>query len=251
MDWIEPLLAKYGENRWCVIVDADELLVYPNSEKALLAEFCLKLERANVNALPCIMIDMYPNGNIENVTYCEGQSFIEASPFFDKTGYQFSPTATDVPKIIGGPRMRMFYADFIDTGFVARARRWAVNRSLRIPLVRKLSILQQLRLEPPILNKVPLVKWDKNMIFHAAAHFITGARVASARGALLHFKFLGDFKKRTNEEMVRSAYFMGGAEYKRYSDVIRRHAYIDFSCALSTRYRGTGQLLDLGLIQEI
>ena len=55
MDWIEPLLKKYGENRWCLIVDADELLVYPNSEDLPLAQFCQRLDALNVNALPCIL----------------------------------------------------------------------------------------------------------------------------------------------------------------------------------------------------
>ena len=70
------------------------------------------------------------------------------------------------------------------------------------------------------------------MTFTSAAHFVRGARIASARCALLHFKFLGDFNRRVNEEMARRAYFMNGAEYELYFKLIRRQTGIDFSCRI-------------------
>ena len=258
MDWIEPLLIEYGENRWCLIVDADELLVYPNSESTPLAALCQSLDRANANAMPCIMIDMYPEGSIENVIYREGQSFIDASPLFDRSGYKFLLSDyPDIPMIIGGPRLRMFLPHLLDTR-TAHARRWIIGCITNIPIlrkllprVRKLPILQRPSQLPPALNKVPLVRWNRDMTFTSAAHFIRGARIASARCALLHFKFLGDFNRRVNEEMARRAYFMNGAEYELYFKSLRRHTGIDFRCALSTRYKGTQQLLELELLKEI
>ena len=256
MDWIEPLLSEYGEDQWCLIVDADELLVYPNSESTPLAALCQSLDRTNANAMPCIMIDMYPEGSIEKVKYREEQSFIDASPFFDRCGYKLLDSA-DEPMIIGGPRLRMFNPEVPDRR-TAHVRRWIVGRITRIPILRrllpklrKIPILHRPKPHPPILNKVPLVRWNRNMTFTSAAHFVRGARVASARCALLHFKFLGDFNRRVNEEMARRAYFMNGAEYELYSKLIRRQTGIDFSCPFSTRYNGTQQLLELGLLKEL
>ena len=256
MDWIEPLLSEYGEDQWCLIVDADELLVYPNSESTPLAALCQSLDRMNANAMPCIMIDMYPEGSIEKVKYREGQSFIDASPFFDRGGYKLLESA-DVPMIIGGPRLRMFNPDVPDRR-TAHVRRWIVGCITRIPILRrflpklrKLPILHRPKPHPPILNKVPLVRWNRDMTFTSAAHFVRGARIASARCALLHFKFLGDFNRRVNEEMARRAYFMNGAEYELYSMLIRRQTGIDFGCPFSTRYTGTQQLLELGLLKEL
>ena len=256
MDWIEPLLAEYGTNRWCLIVDADELLVYPNSESTPLAELCQSLDRAKLNAVPAIMVDMYPEGNIEKVEYRQGQSFIDASPFFDRGGYKFSDAGHE-PMIIGGPRLRMFYPELPDRR-TAHVRRWIVGCIARIPILRnlvprlrKLPILHRPKPCPPILNKVPLVRWNKDMTFSSAAHFVRGARIASARCVLLHFKFLGDFNRRVNEEMVRRAYFMNGAEYNIYYKFIRGQTGIDFSCALSTRYNGSRHLLELGLLGRL
>ena len=84
MDWLEPLLDTYGKEHWCLVADADELLVYPESESVPLPAFCQGLDQQGVNALICMMIDMYPEGNAEEVQYQEGQSFLEACPFLTK-----------------------------------------------------------------------------------------------------------------------------------------------------------------------
>ena len=91
------------------------------------------------------------------------------------------------------------------------------------------------------------------MSFDPAAHCLRGpgARLSSGTGALLHFKFLGDFSRRISEEMVRRAYFKNGEEYRQYFGRVARGDGIDFTCELSTKYTGSKQLLELGLIREI
>lgn len=107
MDWIEPLLHQYGQNRWCLIVDADELLVYPDSESVPLREFCQMLGQINADAFGCLLIDMYPAGNIHDVTYVPGQSFVDVCPFFDSSGYKCLWADRKGPSIVGGPRLSM------------------------------------------------------------------------------------------------------------------------------------------------
>ena len=62
MDWLEPLLHLYGRRQWCLVADADELLVYPGSESTPLPDFCGALDDQKVDALICMMLDMYPEG---------------------------------------------------------------------------------------------------------------------------------------------------------------------------------------------
>ncbi len=255
MNWIESLLKTYGQNQWCVIVDADELLVYPNSETLPLTEFCQKLDRRKDNALPCIMIDMYSEGNIEEVEYHEGQSLIEACPFFDRSGYRYIPLShSDVPIIIGGPRLRTFFPELLDWRLSARTRRWILDNFVkvmrRVPYLKQLPTLQNLRpLVAPMLNKVPLVRWNEQMCLGPAAHFISGARVAAGNGALLHFKFLGDFGRRLDEEAIRRAYV--GDEYKRYFERVGQETPLNFMCEISTRFNSSQQLLQLGLLKNL
>jgi hypothetical protein len=244
MKWIEPLLAEYGAGRWCVVADADELLVYPDSETAPLHEFCAALDRVGANALPCIMLDMYPAGDVKNLAYVAGQSFIEACPFFDSDGYRWNSNSADGPTIFGGPRLRTFYPELLDRRYITRMRRRLLYQIGK--LVPKLSPTPG-----PALNKVPLVRWSKGMTFAAAAHYLYGGTLAQCNGALLHFKFLADFGDRVREEVGRKAYFRGGEEYRRYYGRLGSDARLDFMCAASARYSGTDQLKALGLIRGL
>ena len=87
------------------------------------------------------------------------------------------------------------------------------------------------------------------MSFGSAAHYLHGARLARGNGALLHFKFIADFRNRVNEEIVRRAYFRGGEEYARYYARFGAGAAIDFGCDASVRYGGASQLAELGLVR--
>ncbi len=242
MSWLEPLLATYGLGRWCIVVDADELLVHPQAEAVPLPKFCANLERAGANALPCIMLDMYPAGDIDHADYQAGQSFIEACPFLDRTGYRWFANGAEGPTIYGGPRVRMFYPELVDRSLVARLRR-------RIAYHLGKVFPQLTPRRGPLLNKVPLVRWNAGMSFGSAAHYLHGARLAPGNGALLHFKFIADFRNRVNEEIVRRAYFRGGEEYARYYARFGAGAAIDFSCDASVRYSGASQLAELGLVR--
>jgi glycosyl transferase family 2 len=243
MNWIEPLLARYGLDRWCIVADADELLAYPKCETVSLPEFCAGLGRLGTNALPCIMLDMYPAGDINQLAYAPGQSFIEACPFFDRDGYRWISNGPGGPTIVGGPRVRMFYPELLDRRLSTRMRRRFLYHVGQF-----VSLASPVR--GPMLSKVPLVLWSTGMAFGSAAHYLSGARLASGNGALLHFKFLAEFGDRVREELVRKAYFRGGEEYERYYARLGAGAAMDFTCAASVRYRGTGQLAALGLIRE-
>lgn len=248
IDWIQPLLDQFGQSRWCVIVDADELLVYPDSETVPLQKFCEELDDSHANAFPCYLLDMYPEGPIDNIKYKPGQPFLDACPFFDESGYRWihrrkkGPTVG--PTIVGGPRLRMFNPELLD-------------RRLRTRIKRKLltccgKIFPGVSPPRPItLNKIPLVRWNEKMSFEDAAHDISFANLASGVGALLHFKYLGNFVDKVREEMTRKAYCNDGEEYARYFRLLKNNHQLDFTCGLSRRFAGSRQLLELGLIKEI
>jgi hypothetical protein len=239
MDWIEPLLQQHGQNRWCLIVDADELLVYPDSERIPLRELCQMLDQINADGFFCLLIDMYPDRNINEVTYLPGQSFLEVCPFFDHSGYQCLWSGPNGPLVVGGPRLRTFYPEH-QAGI-----HWRFLRRIRAYSGKPIS-------DPPLLNKVPLVRWNNHMSFGPAAHYLRRAHLAKGNGALLHFKFLGDFIDRVEEELVRKAYFNEGEHYQSYFRRLRargnRIRKIDLMCKRSVRFDNSQQLVKLGLI---
>ena len=246
IDWIQPLLHQYGKNRWCIVTDADELLVYPNSETVALPAFCQTLDREHADAFLCMMLDMYPDGNIDDIEYIPGQPFIDACPFFDGTGYKWvarKPTDGGVgPRVYGGPRIRMFYPELLDRRLHIRSKRWLLTQLGRsFPKVKPP--------QPIPLNKIPLLRWNGNRSFlYAAQHDLSFANLANGYGALLHFKFLGNFTDQVKEELNRKAYF-GTEMYQKYAERLSKDASVNFKSNISIRYTGTRQLLELGLIK--
>jgi Glycosyl transferase family 2 len=112
IDWIEELLGFYGADRWCLIVDCDEHLVYPESEHFPIRQLCDALENKQLNCLATMFIDMYSNRPILRTWPGKGQGLVEACSFFDQRGYwNFPAVGSDMPRIFGGPRARLFWPE--------------------------------------------------------------------------------------------------------------------------------------------
>ena len=143
----------------------------------------------------------------------------------------------------------MFFPELLDRRLHTRLKRRILNDIACAPLLRR-TFLHNLR--PPIpapLHKVPLVRWGEGKSFFDAAHHLLGGTFGGTTGALLHFKFLGDFNNKVAEETVRKVYGNNSERYTRYAARLDRQGVpLDFMCELSTRYEGTAQLVGLGLI---
>lgn len=224
VDWLNTLLHRFGQNRWCLTVDADELLVFPHCEQVGLAELTRYLEARGANALPTFLLDMYSMEPIREAHYQAGTPFLSVCPFFDATGYWKQAGAgptRDLPTR-GGPRYRLFWE--------GRVRERA----------------------SPFLPKIPLVKWSKDLCYEASTHKISGARisVSDITGALLHFKFFADFPSRVEEEVKRQEQFDGASQCSAYWEVVSQQPDVGAFYEGSVRYRGSLQLMEMGLMRS-
>jgi hypothetical protein len=250
IDWITPLLNEYGVGHWCVIADTDELLVYQDYETEGLSVLCERLRSSGFDAFHCMLIDMYPSHSRDAEEYSAGQSFLKFSPFFDRKGYSFSRLEDGNITVKGGPRSRLFYSDF--RSLVARLARRIKSIVAGLPVIRSMNLFKNLNPKsPPLLNKVPLVYWNASMSYGGAAHYLYNAKIATETGALLHFKFLGDFASRMGNATLAAAYFNQGEEYKRYNARLRSQNVIGFQCNWTVPFEGSRQLIDLRLIRRV
>src|SRR5262249_7206253 len=85
--WINALLAALGREGWVLILDADELLIYPDSETVDLQAFTAELDRGGYELVQAVMLDMYGRGSICDTDYSSGTSFLAACPYFDSDSY--------------------------------------------------------------------------------------------------------------------------------------------------------------------
>src|SRR5689334_10124998 len=221
--WVDHLLRRYGVGHWCVVVDADELLLYPYCDSLSINELCRFLDHTASNAMDCVLLDMYPDVPLDQIRYRRGTDPLQTACWFDagpftevRAGPVYMPAQNlvhDGPeRLFGGMRKRVFDAN-------------------------------------PCLSKVPLVNFTKSMCLSVGTRLVEGARVSEIRGALLHFKYLQDFSDNVQREAVRGQYWQGASEYKRYLSVIGRVPQLNLHDPSSVKYEDSRQLIELGIMK--
>jgi hypothetical protein len=249
MDWLNALLAEFGERHWCLTVDIDELFCYPGSEVAPLRALTTFLDRHGYEAAGCLLLDLYPDGSLAACSYKEGDDLLAAAPYFDAGPYERIPVDLCPGFLIrGGMRERIFYPKFRTRGPAAR-----IYEGIRGRVARRLPRLHEIRwlrpAAPPVLTKVPLVRWDRRTRY-LSPHWVSPKIVAPVTGALLHFKFLADFHERAVYEAARGEYYDGATEYRRYARTFDGAPDRTLMYEGSTKFEGTAQLVRLGLMHD-
>jgi hypothetical protein len=211
MDWVNAVLCAHAVGRWVLVFDVDELFVYPNCETVDLRRFIGCLEARGEDALPALMVDMYSKVPVHEAVYTQGQAFLDVCPYFD---------ADDLRAGTGGPRERLFYGG-ADAG------------------------------QPPLLRKVPLVRWRAELAYRRATHRLEGVRASEARGALLHFKLFHDFADKVRDGVQRKQYWKGSVEYQAYLRGIEASPELRPFNAHSRRYEHSSQLVRLGIMEPL
>jgi glycosyltransferase involved in cell wall biosynthesis len=218
--WINEVLDSYVQNRWALILDADELFVYPRCETVDVQLLIGYLDSVEAQAMMAPLLDMYSKSPIRDTGYIPGKSLIEACPYFDGDTYDYADLGSDGSKVRsrGGARHRLF---------------WQGRR----------------RDHPsPFLPKIPLVKWQPGFALEASTHTMPGAKLTEATGVLLHFKFLQDFAERAGLEADRKEHFKGARQYAAYSEVLSANSDLAAYYDGSVRYEDSLQLVRLGLM---
>ncbi|MCB6178063.1 glycosyltransferase family 2 protein [Rhodobacter sp. Har01] len=226
MDWLMLLLRRHGHGRWCLTVDVDEFLIYPFCETRPLRALTDWLDSSGIRAFSAMLLDMYPQGPIQDQPYREGQNPFEIAQWFDSGNYLISRNWNYGNLWIqGGPRSRAFFADE--------------------------------PLQAPALNKIPLVRWHRSYAYVSSTHMLLprGLNLVfdewggeKASGCLLHAKFLDTFAAKAAEEVNRGQHYADSREYKAYIEGLKDQP--DFWCKWSEKYINWRQLEILGLMSK-
>lgn len=226
VDWLNHLQSKYAHGHWCVVVDADEFLLYPFCDTRPLRALTDWLDSCSIRSFGAMMLDMYPKGPLEDQPYQPGQNPMDIACWFDSGNYMISrnPVYGNL-WIQGGPRSRVFFADTPERA--------------------------------PALNKVPLIKWDRRYAYVNSTHMLLprglnlvyddrgGEKVS---GVLLHPKFLDILADKAPEEAARMQHYADAFEYRTYAQKLSGDAQL--WCKWSERYINWRQLEILGLMSK-
>ena len=223
MDWLTWLLFRHGHGHWCLTVDADEILVYPEHDTRPLAELTAWLDRRGVPMMAALMLDLYPQGPLSGASCPTGGDPAAALPWFDAHGYswEWQPRFRNI-SIRGGVRKRAFFSDRPELG--------------------------------PHLHKTPLIRWRRAYAYASSPHIALPRRLNGGfdarrdlpTGVLLHSKFLEVVIDKSREEKQRRQHFTHSERYDRYYDEII--ADPDLWHPGAVRYDGWKRLEELGLM---
>ena len=223
LDWLNHLLARFGHDRWCLTVDADELLTFAHDDTRDLHDLTRWLDGEKRRAFGALMLDLYPEGPV-GPTAPPGNDPIPAIPWFDPGPYRVQRQAPMRNLWVqGGPRDRLFFAA-------------APERA-------------------PTLNKLPLMRWNRRWAYVNSTHAVLPARLNLAydgpggtqpSGVLLHTKFLGDATARAAEDLERRQHFHDPDAARPYLQRVLRGPVLRDET--SQRHEGWRQLVDLGLM---
>jgi hypothetical protein len=226
VDWMNYLKRKYAHGHWVLVVDPDELFIYPFCDTRPIQALTDWLDSSAIRSFSAMLIDTYPKGPLGETPYHAGQNPLEIANWFDSGNYTISknPMYGNL-WIQGGPRARVFFAD---------APRNA-----------------------PALNKIPLVKWDRRYAYVSSTHALLPRGLnqvyetdggEKASGALLHTKFLDTLGAKAQEELARSEHYANSREYKAYAEALEQQP--ELWCKWSEKYINWRQLEILGLMSK-
>lgn len=224
MDLIGALLLRYGHDHWCLTVDADELLIYPDWDRCDLAGLTVRLDSEGVPGMGALMLDLYPSGPLGEMDADINAPLVEQLPWFDAGPYRSEIAEPKRNRIVkGGVRERAFFTEAPELS--------------------------------PTLNKLPLIRWNWRYVYVNSTHSLLppklndlydGPEDQRLSGILLHGKFLPGIIQKSVEDLTRRQHFIQPERYTHYHRAIvdRPVLWHNGSC----RFRDWEQLVELGLM---
>ena len=259
MHWLNELHQRIRPNTWVLYADADELIVYDDWPRQKITSLLTNVDAASANVIYGFMLDMYPDGPLENA-HMAGEDLFAAAPYFDNQYYfRERPVKPWEPKykaleVIGGPRLRLLssFKKEVKSTWVDYVLRGQIDRILAISPDQLLpAVVRYWPKQLPVLVKVPLVKSGSGFQYVNGCHTGSGGKPYHRSIVLCHFKFLSDFDQRVRNEVKRGEHYRRGAEYMMYLDAIKKHGSINLRYSGSTRFEGAHQLSEMKFLRNV
>ena len=188
--WQQAVLSNHCLNKWVLMADADEFLVYPDSETKDLADYVKRIEGGGYDCVRTDKIDMFPAGDLVAADFNKMKPF-DCAAYYDRN-----------------PICRYNFSSGIYS-----------NHTSNVSSLRH-------RLDPAAepyaysSQKYALIKYKPWMMFSEGLHDATGITVSDEITYFAHFKYHKGFKEKSLIEVERGQHYAGAAEYKRYLSLL-------------------------------
>ena len=221
MRWVNELIRRYGDDNWCIFVDADEELVLP--EGASLRAFVDGMAARGEEVLPAFMVDTFPADLAALRDFGPGDAPGDLPNLMDTdyfvSGNRFCPFL----RVRGGARQRLFGSR---------------EHLEKAPILRG-------GMGPSEIRRL-----------YRSNHGINYARVSARRGVLLHHKLLREalemLPNKANLQRTESRMRLDQWRHEHY----RNSGYLSAAAEIprgpaTVAYKSPAQLHRLGLLDDL
>lgn len=106
MLWVNELITRHAQGRWCLFIDADEEFIYPEWERLDIVGLCRALDDEGAEGMFAFMLDLYPEHfDPEEKDYAKIR---EGCRYFDRNYRWGGLTTPPYINVQGGIRQRLF-----------------------------------------------------------------------------------------------------------------------------------------------
>lgn len=220
-DWLYEVAHKYCLDSWCLTIDVDEFLVYPNVEAIDLKGLTAYLDASGYQGLFSLFLDFYSDLPLSQTQYQPGQSPFDICEYYDPAESYTCYEREIFPyvEIKGGPRQRVFWPG-------------------------------QDKQVGPSMRKLVLIKWNDRFQYTHSTHSCVPIRLADVTGAIAHFKFLSHFADYAKSEVKRNARIANSIDWKVYSAALEGNDVCFYSPDQSRKYLNSSSLVQDSLIRS-
>ena len=212
--WINRLISYYGFDRWYIVTDSDELVVYQDMEKKSISTLTMRLDKSGIKRVKALTLDTYREGPV----FQKAENIRNDYRWIDSDSYYVTyrnAGAYRVKRFIGGPRYRLM--------------RTSVS-----------------------LDKHPLVYWEKGTISDNAHYQFPHSSIDEAPCLLgiLHYKFLDTDIEVYRKRAQKNSPFAGKGEYyRRYMSFFYKQKQQSFMYNGSIEFNTSEALKRISLIK--
>ncbi len=212
--WINRIVSHYGFDRWYIVTDSDELLVFQGMEEHSLSDLVKVLISKGYKRVKGLTLDAYSEGRL----FGRSEDIRKGYKWIDTDSYKEIDSVAGIHKIkqfVGGPRYRLM-------------------KSV-VPLL-----------------KHPLVYWEKGTISDNA-HFQYPHDlicVSPCLVGILHYKFIDkDFDVYEKRAQKDSGFYKG--VYKKYMEYVKNQENTSFIYEGSVEFNSSDTLKKISFITPV
>ena len=212
--WINRLISYYGFDRWYIVTDSDELVVYQDMENNSISNLTLRLDKLGIKRVKALTLDTYKESPLckESANIRNDYRWIDSDSYYET--YR-NAGAYRVKRFIGGPRYRL------------------MNSAV-------------------LLDKHPLVYWEQGTISDNAHYQFPHSLIDDAPCLLgiLHYKFLDTDIKEYRKRASKNSSFAGNGElYRQYMVFFNKHKQQSFMYNGSVEFNSSETIKNIRLIK--